>query len=252
MVIDMHAHLWAGHMEQDKEEILRAMDEFGIDKVYVSALKWERPTQDEVEMLNHAVAAFHKEHEKEIGGYVFVNPVNQNALDVLKRGIEEQGMLGMKLWIDVFCDDPCVYPLIEKTIDYGVPVLIHAFYKANGQMQYESIGTHVANLAKRYPEAKLIMAHLGGNSYHGIPAIRHCANVWVDYSGSIFRGDDLEYAVECLGSERIMHGSDMPGSYLVNYGQVLEARISQAEKENILYRNALKVFDRSFRLGGQK
>ena len=98
---------------------------------------------------------------------------------------------------------------------YNVPVLIHAFYKATGQYPNESTGRNVARVAARYPELKIIMAHLGGNCYDGLPAIRSFPNVWVDYSGSIFRADELPYALEMVGANRILHGSDMPGAYLV-------------------------------------
>lgn len=116
-------------------------------------------------------------------------------MDKLKKFIEEYGMSGMKLWIATFCDDPCVFPLIEKCIEYGMPILLHAFYKATGQMVNESTGLNVAALARRYPQAKFIMMHLGGNCYHCVKAVREHTNVVTDISESMFRRDDVEYNV---------------------------------------------------------
>lgn len=114
----------------------------------------------------------------------------------------------------------------------------------------ESQGGNVATLARRYPELKIIMAHLGGNCYHGLPAIADCKNVWVDNSSSIFRGDDLSYAIKTIGVDRILFGSDMPGNFLVNLGQVLELPLSESDRDKILYKNALKVFDCNYRVDG--
>lgn len=164
------------------------------------------------------------------------------------RGVEDWGMEGVKLLIDTFCDAPEVNPIAECAIDLGIPMLIHAFHKATFNYANESTGVHVAALARRYPEAKIIMAHLGGNAYHAVPMIRDCPNVWVDYSGSMFRGDELRYTVEQLGAERVLHGSDLACcSHLTNYGLAMDPWFTREQRELILYRNAQKLFDRSFR-----
>ncbi len=74
-------------------------------------------------------------------------PATPTALDVLRHGVEDCGMSGMKLWVATFCDDPLVFPLVEQCIRYRVPVLIHTFYKQVGQLPYESLGGNVAALA---------------------------------------------------------------------------------------------------------
>jgi predicted TIM-barrel fold metal-dependent hydrolase len=51
--------------------------------------------------------------------------------------------------------------------------------------------------------------------------------------------------VEQLGAERILFGSDMPGSYLVNVGQVEEANLTHEQKDLIYYKNALRMLHRS-------
>jgi len=243
MIIDMHVHLWEGLYGEHKARILNAIELYSISKVYVSGLSVYIPSKEQVAGVNLEVARFMREEPDKISGYVYISPEHDNAVDVLKRGIEEQGFAGAKFWVSALCDDMCVDRVMEKIIDYGVPLLVHAYHKAKGQLPRESIGINVANLARRYPEARIIMAHLGGNCYNGLPAIRDCENVWVDFSGTLFRGDELSYAVECLGAARVLFGSDMPGVFLVNLGQVLEAKITRDEKDLILYKNALKLFD---------
>lgn len=248
MIIDVHTHIWGYDYQATKSELLKAIERYHIDKIYVSGLTDYVPTKEKVKEANHEVELFIREHKEVIGGYVYVSPEHDNAVEVIRRGIEKQGMEGIKLWVSTFCDEECVNPVMEQAIAYGVPVLVHAFHKANRQVPKESLGNHVANIARRYPKAKILMAHFGGNCYHGIPAIRDCKNVWVDFSGSIFAGDAMDYAVQYLGADRILFGTDMGGSYLVNLGQVLEAKLSGEEQDKILYKNALHLFDRNFLL----
>lgn len=249
MIIDAHTHIWGGDYENSTRELLRACELFGISKIHVSGLKSHYPDEAEVGQLNADVSRFMKEQPGMVEGYCYVSPAHANALDVLNRGIEQYGMNGMKLWVATFCDDPRVFPLVERCIDFNIPILIHSFHKAVDQLAYETTGVHVANLARRYPEAKLLMAHFGGNCYHGIRAVRGLRNVWHDFSGTPFRRDDVDYAVERVGADRIVFGSDMPITYLVNYGQVEEAELSQEDKDRIYYKNALELFDRSLKVG---
>jgi predicted TIM-barrel fold metal-dependent hydrolase len=222
---------------------MKACELYGVSQVYVSGLRSHIPDEQEIKELNLEVYKFMKEEEDVIKGYCYVNPSHSNSSDVLKQGIEEYGMSGMKLWVSTFCDDPRVFPLVEQCIEYDIPILIHAFHKAVGQLKYESYSWNVANLARKYPEAKIIMAHMAANCYTGLKPIKDLKNVWVDFSGTIIRGDDILYAKKAVGVERILFGTDMPGaSALICLGQVEEADLSPEEKELIYYRNALSLF----------
>lgn len=247
-IIDIHAHLWLNDHANDERRLLQAAARYNISHIYVSVLDGFRPDEETVHTMNRCVADLVRRNSDCFSGYVYVSPEHKNALSVLRRGIEEQGLNGLKLWVSTFCDEPCVFPLIEYCEKHGLPILLHSFKKSNRQVASESSGRNVAALAYRYPNAKIIMAHLGGNCYDGIPAIRDYKNVWVDFCGSMFRGDELNYAVEQLGVQRILFGSDMPGSFVVNLGQVQEADLSAEEQEMILYLNAQKLFNPRFRL----
>lgn len=243
MIIDMHTHVWGGRYEPHTQDLIANCERYGINKIIVSGIARQYPNEAEIEQHNNDIVRFRKERPDLVEGYVYVNPRHANAEDVLRRGVEEDGMVGLKLWIASYCDDPLVYPLVERCIRLDVPILLHAFHKAVNQLTDETTGVHVASLADRYPEAKLIMAHLGGNAYHGIKAIRDKPNVWTDFSGSLFGREDIDYAVSQLGSDRVLFGSDMPGcSFITNYAQVQEADLTPRQREDIYSNNAVKLF----------
>jgi len=246
MIIDMHAHLWKNNEEKCKADIRGVCSQFGVSKVMVSSLGGFYPDEVEINELNASTHQFMKEEPSIIEGYSYLNPRNKNTIDHLKLCVEDYGMCGVKLWVATFCDDPLVNPIVEQCIEYRIPMLVHAFHKAIDQLEFESLGQNIANLAKRYPEAKIIMAHLGANCQRELRPIQKCRNVWADFSGSIFHSDDLCYAKKILGADRLLFGSDMPDvSFLVSYGQILEADFTEEEREKILSRNAIKLFQRS-------
>ena len=249
MIIDIHAHVWGRTPEglvQSKQQLLKSAACFGIDRIYVSGLCSLISDEAEIDYLNGEVAKFMAEESELIGGAVYLNPKNKNVMDVLKRATQEQGFEMVKLWCCTYADDPSVDPIMEYAEQNGIPVLFHVFKKSTPQLPNETTGIHMANLARRHPRAKILMAHLGCSSYDGIPAIRDLKNVWCDHSGTIYHGDDLNYALEYLGPERILFGTD--NLYLPNIGQVLGADLTDVQREMVFGKNAQKLLDRSFRL----
>ena len=97
-------------------------------------------------------------------GYCYVNPCHtEGALADFRRGIEERALRGLKLWMACHCDDPLVFPIVEQAVAYGLPILVHAWSKAGGSLPTESEADHVAALASRFPEARIVMAHMSGD-----------------------------------------------------------------------------------------
>ncbi len=102
------------------------------------------------------------------------------------------------------------------------------------------------SFADRYPDMKLIIAHL--SSMEHIAAIedaRH-GNIYTDTSGGASNMNNvLEYAVSRVGSEKILFGTDTYACSF-QFGRVALARLPHADKENILYKNAMKMFPEAF------
>lgn len=246
MVIDIHAHLWGRSIDETKKEICQAAKRCSIDRVYVSGLQSYDPQPEEIDFLNSAVAEFMRQEPALIGGAVYANPKLKNALPVIRQGIEEQGFSLIKLWCAVFADDQSVDPIMEYAESVGVPVLFHAFHKATAQVPNESTACHVARIARRHPKTKIIMAHFGGNAFHGIPAVRDLHNLWCDHSGTPHRSGEIAYAARHLGADRILFGTD--NAFATNLGKVQGAALTNEEKDCILFKNAQQILDRSFRL----
>lgn len=104
--------------------------------------------------------------------------------------------------------------------------------------------------ANRYPMVQTIISHLGcgydGSYEHQMRAIEQNlhGNLFTDTSSSkSMMANLIEYAVGRLSSERILFGTD--SSYYFSPSQRARidfAAIGDGDKENILYRNALRIF----------
>jgi predicted TIM-barrel fold metal-dependent hydrolase len=118
-------------------------------------------------------------------------------------------------------------------------VLTHAFYNATGNHPDETFPWEVAETARRYPEARIVMAHIAGDYIMGVWAIRDVPNVWTDISGTYCEAGMVGTAVRELGAARVVFGSD--NGIAFNLGKVQDAGISDKDRARILYYNAKEL-----------
>jgi len=236
MIIDCHVHPAGAALEPG---LLREVERLGVDRLCVCSLGREwvyEPEPDLCRQANDDVHALMCRYPDLVLGFCYVSPAfPQQAAAEMRRCIEDLGMVGLKLWVAVPADDPRVFPLVEQAVGYGIPILQHAWHKATGNLPHESFPTQVAALARRYPEARIIMAHIAGDWRRGVASVRDCPNVCVDTSGSIMDLGMVEHAVEALGAERVLFGSDAHGAELAaTLGKVLGAEISEEQRRLVL------------------
>ena len=247
-IIDAHVHLGGDNRFDDR--IIDVARSYGIAKLCLSSLGpgWKhQPSVEDFVAANRATLEAMRKYPESVLGFCYVNPRHTLAsLDEIKRCVEEFGMVGVKLWVSVRYTEPCVFKVVEQCIDYNLPILVHAWYKAIGQLPNESTAEEVAELGRRYPEAKLIMAHVSGDWEVGARVIKSVPNVVTDISG----GDAYTGIVDCvtamLGVERVVYGSDASGwssgrSFASQLAKVFEAHLSNAQRRAILRDNILRL-----------
>lgn len=254
MIIDAHVHIGQWMRPYSKngnavDELIQSARLNNIDRLCVSSLGnrgyTSYPNVEEFTSANTHILELIQVFPREILGFCYVNPRHPDAsLAELDRCIVDSGMVGIKLWVACKASDSLVDPIAEKAIELGAPILQHAWYKTTGNLPDESTPADIAELARRFPEVTIIMAHLHGAGYRGILDIAPYPNILADTSGGDPETTVVEFAVRELGAERIIFGSDVPGrSFGIQMGKVLGANISDKEKALILYGNMERIFN---------
>jgi uncharacterized protein len=253
MIIDIHVHPYV-HAKDDFARVLHEANKYDarlwvyslLPRAIKPPIHW-LPTADYCRQANDDVIELMHQYPERVEGFAYVNPlVGKLSVQELDRCVAGHGMIGLKLWIAVRCADPVVDPLVERCAAYGIPMLQHTWLKATGNMPGESTPQDLAILAKRHPNATIIMGHSGGDWEFGVRCARSLENVFFDISGNEANSGWLERAVNLVGAERILFGTDMPGrSMSSQLAKVLGARISDDAKEKILFKNASGILDRA-------
>ena len=247
MIIDVHTHL--GNDARVNDGYVAQCKVFDIRHAWCSCVgvgaSIEYPTEAEVRAANDTMLSEMRRYPGFIHGYVYINPrLGAAARAEMDRGLDA-GMEGLKLLTACRHSDPLVFPLIERAIERRIPVLLHAWRKAEGNEPGHSEPLDVVALARRYPEAALIMAHLGGDWEHALKAVRPVPNVLVDICMSVIEAGQVEMAVRELGAARVLFGSDAPANDVrANIGKLRGAKIDAETRGRIESGTMLGIMER--------
>ena len=242
-MVDIHCHT-AVARPGSADELVEAASDAGVKRLLllgdVLAFGFH-PTPEQIRIINDDTAAAVDRLPEVVAGFCHLNPELPAATieDEIERCMTELGLRGIKLEATVVATDPRLDLIMRRAEDLRVPLVHHAWHNTLEPGGPQSTPADIANLASRFPRVPILMPHLGGARIRGIQDIRPYANVRIDTSGSQPGTELVEYAVAALGADRVLYGSDVPGrDYAPQLGRVLGARISESEKQRILYRNA--------------
>lgn len=266
MIIDSHVHIGkALDFELKPEDVLYSMERYGIDFSMVSHLggaefdhrgkripqKWRRSQNDILkETLDFAAG-----YPERIGVLPWLKLYEERPDAEFVRLIEQNRALiyGLKFHpfhSRVAPDDPSLESVYELAREYHLPIVSHT----GGCEEARSI--HLYNAAVAHPNVDFVMVHmdLGTDNSEAIELLGQADNLygdttWVSVKSTL-------KAIERWGSGKILFGSDNPidgpDTYLHNktgdrslyqeYFNEFRAMISPEDYDNIMYRNAARLF----------
>lgn len=183
-------------------------------------------------------------------GFHFFAWVDPHAPDDMLRFLEEHVAVlgGLKFHPSLeraAATDPLWRPFLEFAERWRLPVIVHA-----GRWQEMAGWRFCLDVAERHPEASIIVAHLGGD----LPSLQQeCAREMARralpnaYLGteSIREYYSVRYALDRLGADRLLFGSDYPLGWPAAYLAVLDgANPSEEERRQVLGENLLRLLAR--------
>ncbi|HEV8524111.1 MAG TPA: amidohydrolase family protein, partial [Terriglobales bacterium] len=236
LVVDAHVHIgrfptmympWPGW-----DRVLAVMDRIGIHRAAVNGILYP----DFVEG-NDLVAALYQQYPERVIGIMGLNPFygGRALLDEMTRCADQLGFRGIKLHELVKArgfassfNPSMLDPILEFAECRQCPILYH------GLITERMIGDH--------PRVTFICAH--GPAYIDVVlAMSRYENFHVDTAYTIVLRGTIERFVDQLGSHRVLFGSDAPLSApSVRLAQILAAAIPDDAVENILGRNAARIY----------
>jgi predicted TIM-barrel fold metal-dependent hydrolase len=243
-VNDVHIHLGRSSMIKKQllaDEIFHYRKEYGLDHMMLFTLDVD------IDENNKKIIEITKEHDFLHGLYWVQHSRINEDVEILSKELGS-GIVGVKFH-GVFekksVADPVYEPILELLNKKKSILLVHCGRFKDGNPESNSSYVHTLEVAKKYSDIKVIFGHMGGNDTGIVKAAvnsaKDLANTYFETSG-ITTPLRVEYAVDVLGPERVLFGSDFPWcSFRSMYYAVEDALISEEDKEMIFTKNFLKL-----------
>lgn len=222
------------------ERLVHNMDKLGIERSVVYSLEPLTSTREIIEQTSKYPGRF--------SVFASVSHQEPDPVGYLKPFIDEGSISGIKIHPMVggyHANDlyNATKGYISLASDRGLPVAIHT-----GDIPIEQLTNQVAcsdisviePIVRDFPNCTFILNHLGWESWRRAFALaKSCPNVYVETSWQPAR--IIRRAVDVLGSERIVFGSDYPMFQPWQALGELRKALTEAEFRNVTSKNAKRL-----------
>lgn len=234
MIVDVHAHWFrstegfspdflaqAQRAKGQPVDLVTRYEEYwaasgGCEKVIVFGGKARRSG---LWVPDHEVADFAQSDPARVIGFMSLDPTEPGWQEEMRHGHEELGLRGIKLmpmYAGFYPNDRSLDPLWSYAQEHRLPVLLHSGTTFVSQAPLDcTLPRHIDDVAIRFPEVRIIMAHLG-HPYEGecIVVIRKHPNVYADISALHYRPWQLFHSLMLVQEygvwDKVLLGSDFP------------------------------------------
>ena len=259
------------------DELIVDMDKNGVDFALVQAraghVSNDLVAQAAKRHPTRMVALARVGHDQEAAGYHDdPGPTREKAPAELERALTELGMHGVgeifvrsmtnKIHPEKIAQDLSgIMRVVEK---HQVPIQFPTAWSQFPGGLFYGDPVWADEVAGRHPKVPVILTKMGRSISRYFDTVMSVAmrnvNVYLDVVGT--NPQHLRFAIDKLGSERIMFGTDwsttwrwlsVPGTLHQIRMKVLDdAKLTQAEREQILWKNAARLFKLDALLSGMQ
>jgi predicted TIM-barrel fold metal-dependent hydrolase len=213
------------------EEMLRRMDEAGIEIAFLIAAKIGRKGLPGTyhlpyELVVDAVNA----HPDRFYGLAGIDPFEgMNGVRALERAVTEFGFIGAHLyphWFELAPDHAKYYPFYAKCVELGVPIQMQVgqslVYSPENPMRSVSQPITLDTVACDFPELKLIGIHIGIPWHDEMIAMswKH-KNVFIgcDAHAPKYWPESFVRYINTYGQDKVLFGTDFP---VIDFGRAMD------------------------------
>lgn len=234
-IIDVHSHFWCypDHFNDDfRQQSRRAKAGVELD-LTVRFEDYQRTSVPDVRTIvfggkaklsglwvdDKSVRNYVDAHPDQLIGFLSLDPTQDGWERELRTGHQELGLRGIKLmpmYAGFRPDERWLDPLWEYAQQQQLPVLLHTGTTFISQAPLECTQPrHLDPVAARYPELRIILAHLG-HPYEGecVAVIRKHPHVYADLSALHYRPFQLYHSLMLVQEygvwNKVLFGTDYP------------------------------------------
>ena len=255
------------------------MKQAGVDMAALHLGCWlEWMTMKSAPAVNDSLAESISAFPEHFIGLAHVPPLESGAPGELERAVRRLGFRGAAVPSSIHgipLDSQELEPFYRKVCDLGIPIVVHPisapmadeglrdFHLTRSlgrvfEMALTTTRLLHSGVLEKFPKLRFVISHLGGaffaikerlapDYYCGAPRDlfdRHMGQLYFDTAPPFWGARELKTAIEILGAEQVMLGSDYP--FILDLNQATSSietlPVTEDERRAILGENALRLF----------
>ncbi|MFO0975997.1 MAG: amidohydrolase family protein [Planctomycetaceae bacterium] len=276
-IIDVHSHFWEyprDFQDDFRQQARRARAGVEVD-LTVRFEDYQKTSLPDVRTIvfggkaklsglwvdDRDVARYVANHPQQLIGFLSLDPTQPGWQNEMQHGHQELGMKGIKLmpmYAGFRPDDERLSDLWQYAQTNRLPVLLHTgtTFISQAPLEY-TLPRHLDPVAIRYPEVRMILAHLG-HPFEGecVAVIRKHPHLYADLSALHYRPFQLYQSLMLVQEygvwDKVLFGTDYPFTTvqatvdgLRNLNRMVEGtqlpRLNADAIERLIYRDSLPL-----------
>lgn len=264
MIIDAHLHLPVAKkgrtFEQSKRKLLLDMKKNGIDYAIMIP---DNLHDSSIGDLDTSLKLIKGEKRLFLLGTIDIRTEGKEWINKLDSLFKKRKIKGIKIFPGhdpIYPIDKRLIPIYKLCIKYNLPIIIHTGWNSNHpECARYNDPKYIVKIAKKFPKLKIIISH------YFWPKVDYCykitrgfKNIYFDTSAladsEVIKETGLQKIKEVLektikdNPESVLFGTDYAMCKIKNHLTLINSLdLSKQERENVLWRNALKLFNLSIK-----
>lgn len=265
MLIDAHAHIGKFvQISMPQDMLVAAMDKYHIDFSLFSNGSGvevdhdQNPIPPDLQQsqlsINLEAIEFARKHPGRLGVLLWAKPSTENCDERFEKLLNDNldiihGIKVHPYHSKVCFSSPKVEAYVKLAQRYGIPVVTHT---ANDD---DSSPQAVYRVALKYPDVNFVMCHMGlaTDNLEAIDLISRLPNLYGDTAW--VKMENCLTAIDKCGIDKILFGTDNPINGLETYDDdefytpyftKLKTMLTTSEYEQLMYKNAVRLFKLPF------
>jgi predicted TIM-barrel fold metal-dependent hydrolase len=241
-VIDTHYHLGdcrVFSLNAEEDAILAAMEQNGVDAAVVQPF----PGASDPRAVHDRIAALARRQPGRVYGMVSLYPhmPDRDAWNrEVERCVRDLGFKAIKLHTIGHALNPLSEDggmIFEAARRLGIAVMVHT-----GMGIPLAAPSLVGPRAEQYPDVPIVLAHMGFVIAAGeaVLTAKRYPNLYVETSWSMI--GDIQWAIQALGPDRVMFGSDTADNLPVEVAKYRAMGLDDETRAAVLGGTAARVF----------
>jgi predicted TIM-barrel fold metal-dependent hydrolase len=242
MIIDAYNNVWQAAESgasayltgetHSVEMMLKDMDAAGVDMAVGCSLGQK--------IDNEYIAQVARRYPNRIIGFAEVNPRSPDAVETLRRCVDDYGLRGLKLHPTMhgyhFVDHPLLDPIFAACNELQIPILVNAL----DDPFVTPLG--IEEIARGFPNLPVLVAHMGTvwNLVEAILVAKRNNNIYLETSSTLLL--DVQSAYRDVGPQKIVMGADWPATtFELERAKIRAAIKNDADRAMVEGQNMRKI-----------